>query len=730
MVEGLQPKEATTSPEITSQRSLAFDIAVLDFDEKADYASTTPILLSYFGDTFPVSTWQQVYTALLNCLYDDYPQQAEMLDGMRIPNSMDLLFGNKTQAMAMARPERVGDSGLYAETNFSVKNLIKLMKRFLNYFLVDAENVEITYQKPKMPMAASKEAFCPEKPLPSVRTDEVKQEKPSLITTDVTIQQNSVSEELEEFPDAEFPDALADEEFLEALAEDESAAAQIEATPEALSIPAHEDAPKEAVSAMSDTPEEPKQAKASRWREILEKGFPDGYTMGDFICQLQVASMWQEHFGEPCPLEGNAIDVAIAMCGTVRDGNVFPNNEHEEKLLAEIVNLVDDTLNTYSTVYASQIFQRYRAELAEVSIFTEPVMAQQVAKEAGERFFYISNLFVRWGKQQSVENDCKCALRKRGGMMTTEAVAETLWFIPSEKVRQGLNTSKEILTLGVGQWMLAEHFPFSREDAQQVAKMLNELFLSRGYVLSKDIPELLQRHLPSIAENVSGLSSTGLFSILKYYLKEHFDFARSLVTPFGARVDFTVLFSSFAHDHEHFSLDELDAFAKELQTSQIYWESVYKGGAVRISRDEFVNRSQTHFDVAATDAVLNRICSGDYLSFRNVPVGMMGLLPACGYSWNVYLLQSYVNQFSDDFRLIYNSFAKEGCYGAMVRAECAAISDYETLVERVLTDDSTWATQADALALLVKQGYQAQRKLKGIEYMVARAKANKMNDGV
>ena len=151
---------------------------------------------------------------------------------------------------------------------------------------------------------------------------------------------------------------------------------------------------------------------------------------------------------------------------------------------------------------------------------------------------------------------------------------------------------------------------------------------------------------------------------------------------------------------------------------------------MRVSKTEFVNRRLIQFDVDSIDAVLADLCPGDYLPLMSVSSAMMMHLASCGYPWNGYLLQSYVHGFSKVFRLSYSSFGKTGYYGAMVRQSCKKISNYGSLIERVLTDDDTWETTADALDILVKQGYQALRKYKGIDNAVAQARQNKLsNDG-
>jgi hypothetical protein len=64
----------------------------------------------------------------------------------------------------------------------------------------------------------------------------------------------------------------------------------------------------------------------------------------------------------------------------------------------------------------------------------------------------------------------------------------------------------------------------------------------------------------------------------------------------------------------------------------------------------------------------------------------------------------------------------------MVRRDCKLIDSYEQLVERVLLDDNTWQTEEDAIALLVKIGYQARHRLNGIEKIIAKVRQSKISD--
>lgn len=465
-----------------------------------------------------------------------------------------------------------------------------------------------------------------------------------------------------------------------------------------------------------------------RWQPILQDSFPDGYILNDFLGQFQAAVFWKERYGEECPIQGDAIDASMKAIGVVRDGRVFVKSDEDIHLISGICAEINNILSHYTAVFRSCIFDRYQEQLAACSIYTEQVMAQQLLSEAKDTFYLVNQVFTKCGQYASVIQDARKVLRDHGGAMSVSDIAKVLWFIPYDTIYHYLSVDDESLNIGNSTWMLAEHFPLTREDADKIGDMLGEYFLSSNYVQSFDLVPLLKNNLPGIADDLNGMNYIAIFNIVAYYLRDRFSFTKSIISPKGSRIDFTDLFKSFAAEHNTFTLADLETLAHELKLP-IYWESTYAGGAVRVSKTDFVNKRLINFDVDAIDEIFQDFCPGDYLSLMAVSSAMMMHLPPCGCQWNGYLLQSYVFGFSKVFRLFYSSFGKTGYYGAMVRRSCKTINNYGSLIERVLTDDDTWETTTDALDVLVEHGYQALRKYKGIDTAAEKAKQNKLSSG-
>lgn len=473
----------------------------------------------------------------------------------------------------------------------------------------------------------------------------------------------------------------------------------------------------------------PKVGVDNRWEEILGRYFPDGFILDDFLSQLQAKAFWQDTYAEECTLNGADIDAAVKSVGTVRDGRVFVRSDEENDLISAICVEIATLLDEYTSVYRKCIYERYQDKLAQCSIYTENVMEEQLLEKANGSFYCAWQIFMRKGRESSVTLDCRKVLRNHGGAMPVSDVRKILWFIPGDTVYHTLSVDKEALNIGNSVWMLAEHFPLTPEDAVKIGDVLDEYFVSNNYIQAESMLSLLWEKIPSIADNLQGLHFTAIFNIIKYYLEDRFSFTKAIVAPKGSKkIDFSVLFHDFAAQRDYFTLDELSAFAKEMK-NPIYWESVFSGGVVRVSRNEMVHESNVHFDIDEMDKVLEDICPGDYMPFYAVSPAMMMHLPPCGYQWNGYLLLNYVYSFSKIFKASYKSIGKTGYYGAMVRRNCRAIENYNQLLVRFLTDDDTWKTVDDACDLIVKKGLQAEKNIGGIEKLVSQAKLNKLKKG-
>ena len=354
-----------STEEILAVSVAAIDNAkTVDFDAITDYADTIPYGFSYFGKLYNASSWQEVYLLFVEKLYKDYPHQAAKLEGKTLSGTSHVLFGNGTNAEKMKNAKRIPGTTIYAEANFSPNGLIKLIKLLMRFFAIDKENVVIKYrtvEKHPAPEATTAEQH-------PVEEKEARNHYCDWLKDQYGIYWMAHYGALRPLVKLVETDSSNGKSFFEMTDISELKDLRAKVTNPANGVSIGKDCVveldiyikylKEAGVADEDS-DSTSDSSNSRWKEILEKDFPNGYILGDFLCQFQAAGMWQEHYNEPCPIEGEAIDKAISACGTVKDGQVFFRKQDEGKLLLEIANLVAGILRTYTSVYTCLLYTSY-----------------------------------------------------------------------------------------------------------------------------------------------------------------------------------------------------------------------------------------------------------------------------------------------------------------------------------------------------------------------------------
>lgn len=118
----------------------------VDFTIPASYSFTLPIQFVYFGEVHSVKTWKEVYTGVLACLLEDYPNVFIKLKNKPTENSrVPIIFG-KTKSSSLRTPALIGNN-LYVETNRRTDHFIRCMKIILDLCNVDYENITIEYEE-------------------------------------------------------------------------------------------------------------------------------------------------------------------------------------------------------------------------------------------------------------------------------------------------------------------------------------------------------------------------------------------------------------------------------------------------------------------------------------------------------------------------------------------------------------------------------------------------------
>jgi hypothetical protein len=146
---------------------------------------------------------------------------------------------------------------------------------------------------------------------------------------------------------------------------------------------------------------------------------------------------------------------------------------------------------------------------------------------------------------------------------------------------------------------------------------------------------------------------------------------------------------------------------------------------VRVSEDSFVAESAVDFDVDKTDDAIALYCHGNFIPLKGITD--FSLFPYAGYSWNLFLLESYVRKFSRVFRYDVRAVNSSNI-GAVVR-KSFQYNDYDDIIAHALAESLVdLKDKTEVGNYLFENGYIGWRNLGKKEKFILKA-ANEIREG-
>lgn len=458
-----------------------------------------------------------------------------------------------------------------------------------------------------------------------------------------------------------------------------------------------------------------------RYTAVLVDNFVDGFRPAKAIDRNRFRMYYSDMFGEELTEDDEHLVRTLMKVGTLRDERIFVKDESEQKDLIEEINdtIMEVFKDGASCIYLDCLFARFQEQLTEMLHIYNVDSLESVLFSSGKRnYFKRYNYLFGYNKEPAPARDVIEYMKKSHLPVTYSEIENGLWYIPLDKIKHTLVTTPGIVNVASEAYLYAPNLPVSESEIHQIAELISHALLQRNYISDVELMQLIEEHCPSVLMNTSDYPIWGLRNALAYLLRERFSFRGAIISDKDEEISMAEVFSDFCRRSERITVDELRNFANELNTV-IYWDSVY-GEMVRVNQNEFVRRDQIHFDVEQTDTVLENLIQNAYTPIKTINLFLH--FPAIEVPWNSFVLESYVANYSKEFRLLHASYTATDCCGAMVRQE-SGISDYRTLIVDVLAKNIGWKNKKDALQLLVDLGYQQRRSYSDIEKVMQEAKA-------
>ena len=451
--------------------------------------------------------------------------------------------------------------------------------------------------------------------------------------------------------------------------------------------------------------------------KILRNNFTEGL-LPNALRLDKFRMFFEEEFGYEPTSDDDRLILQLKKAGTYIDDRIYPKQDAKQSnLTADILTEIINTLNSGARcIYFTCVFEKWRTELAnELNVYNEETLKALLSAQNIDGLILTDYVLKATRQKVYPEENVVEVMRESHSFMSYEQLMRKLWFIPIDVIKHTLVTTPSIVNVDAETYFYAPNFPASTEELQHIKQLMANKLDEKGYLVAPDIYELIHCNCHTVEINTVGYKDWAYRNVFKYLFREEFEFGSSVISKKGNALEMWQVYREYCREHERISLDDLKQLKDELGVA-IYWDTVMDE-MVRISSEELIRKDQVHFDIDAIDAVLEEMCSGDYVPLKDITLFLH--FPTIEYHWNSFVLESYLPM-SKKFCLYHASYASHGVFGVMVRRD-SKLSDYKAVVVDMLSRSDEWQTTKQALELIVKKGYQARKKWAGFEKITQEA---------
>lgn len=742
-------------------------VKYVDFEKNQNLAFTKVEYFEYFElREDNIGSWKQLYQRVLSSLYEDYPTKIEQLVGKCIGDGTRVDIDKTERIYNMIVPRKFANN-LYVETNLNATNIIDKIRHLMDYCMIDYENLIVAYTSEKQ---VCLEENSNEKDRIEKLRDVTVSNSSSIegqqedITDLIVTERKKYSQWLNDkglsqgiilvsLMDVSKMNKLLmgnnitikDIYLIDNVSTLRMIYGRVQRTDAFLTLDKRLQKQykntfetyiefkslKNAINGNNDKEEPTKKCEKKHEQElteidvkilkILTEDFENGYRINSAIDKGRMKHFYSSRYNEELSLSDEKLLICLKRIGTIQDDRIFARrNEKQRDLLNDIYNNIKKVFNEgASCVYLEAVYQNYNTELADtLQIYDWEILGEQLIKLSRGEFRRKQSFLCLDNRQTNLEKDVITLLKASPVPVTYENLKEKMWYVPIDKIKHILVTTKDIVQVAPETYFYAYNFPVNQAEVTEIKMILHNALSVKTHITDVELRDMITEKCPSIAINTEEYTTYGFRNCLGRILSDSFSFNGPIISELGKEISTAEVYAEYCEERERITLDELKKISSDMNNSIIYWDSV-REKTIRLSEDIFARNDQVSFDIVKTDLVLDMLCENDYIPLKDV--GLFMHFPPIEVSWNGYVLESYAFRYSQKYRLVHASFSASGYFGAIVKKD-SNIDDYQKLITDVLAHSNQWNDKKSALELLVDLGYQQRKKYANIEKVIHEAR--------
>ena len=440
---------------------------------------------------------------------------------------------------------------------------------------------------------------------------------------------------------------------------------------------------------------------------VLRSYFSRGFRLNSTIEERRFKQFYENQYSSEFPATLQ-LSMMIPMLGIQHENKVYlPEFMLAADIRDKIQLYIVSHFESSDYIYYDAILDKFSEDIVDSQIFDKETLKAylQYYDVYGWSYgtFYIS-------KTNSVsvnqDQDIIDFVRMQGGIVTENEILNAFHYMPKDYVvRCVVRNNRTLISCGRGYRFHIDNYRINDIEKNGIREIIQLSIQSAGYLTTSELARSVQIKYPSVLSDNTEYGIIGFRNVVSNLYEGEFSFYNNLISSMHSRLDTNQVFEDFCKSKATFTIEEVNQLADDLRTL-INFDAISRY-CIRVSESKFVSKDNIVFDVPATDAAIANYCSGEYVTILDINTFVA--FPYCSYRWNNYLLESFVAQYSKQFKLMHSRYNKDNTIGAIVK-RTSAFSDYDEILIDAVANSKVPLNENEVLDYLQEKGYIARRR--------------------
>lgn len=440
---------------------------------------------------------------------------------------------------------------------------------------------------------------------------------------------------------------------------------------------------------------------------VLRSYFSRGFRLNSTIEERRFKQFYEKQYSSEFPAKLQ-LSMMIPMLGIQHENKVYlPEFMLAADVRDKIQLYIVSNFESSDYIYYDAILDKFSEDIVDSQIFDKETLKAYLHYYDVYGWSY-GTFYISKTNSVSVNQDQDIIdfVRMQGGIVTENEILNAFHYMPKDYVvRCVVRNNRTLISSGRGCRFHIDNYRINDIKKNGIREIIQLSIQSAGYLTTSELARSVQIKYPSVLSDNTEYGIIGFRNVISNLYEGEFSFYNNLISSMHSRLDTNQVFEDFCKSKATFTTEEVNQLADDLGTL-INFDAISRY-CVRVSESKFVSKDNIVFDVPATDVAIANYCSGEYVTILDINTFVA--FPYCSYRWNNYLLESFVAQYSKQFKLMHSRYNKDNTIGAIVK-RTSAFSDYDEILIDAVANSKVPLNENDVLDYLQEKGYIARRR--------------------